>query len=149
MTGVRNNELPKFLEEDPDEKTHIIIVDDLLNPNEPLVILLKLKGITSYYPSREPKESEYEDESIPHIDMTSKALVWEPSETSFAELEDAMNDFREEVIRSETIARGQRITNPLSTSKYHAVELTDDNNFIRRLTLRSAWVRLERLREDM
>ena len=48
-----------------------------------LVIPLALKGVTSYFPSRKPKASEYEDESIPHIGMTSEALVWEPSETSF------------------------------------------------------------------
>ena len=34
------NELPKFLAEDPDEKTHAIIVNDPLNPNEPVVIPL-------------------------------------------------------------------------------------------------------------
>ena len=58
MAGVRINELPKFLAEEPDEKTHAIIVDDLLNPNEPLVILLALKGITNYLMSRKPKASE-------------------------------------------------------------------------------------------
>ena len=67
--------------------------------------------------------------------MTSKAPVWEPSETSFAEQEDSMTDFRGVVINNETIIRGLRIINSLSTSKYHAVDFTDENNFIRRLTL--------------
>ena len=44
MEGVRINELPKFLAEDPDEKTHEIIAYYPLNPNEPLVIPLVLKG---------------------------------------------------------------------------------------------------------
>ena len=64
-----------FFVEDPDEKAHAIIVDDPLNPNYPLIIPLVLKGVTMYLPSRNPKASEYEDESIPHIDMTSKAPV--------------------------------------------------------------------------
>ena len=85
MERVRINELRKFLAEDPDEKT------------------------TSYLSSRKTRESEYEDESIPHIDMTSEAPMWEPSETSFTEQGDKMTNFRGEVISSETIERGQRI----------------------------------------
>ena len=61
MKGVRINEIPKFLGEYLDDKTHTIIVNDMLNPNEPLIILLALKGVTSYFPSRKPKSSEYED----------------------------------------------------------------------------------------
>ena len=57
MTGVRINELPKFLAGDPDEKMHAIIVDDPLNPNEPLVIPLALKGVMSYLLSRNLRAS--------------------------------------------------------------------------------------------
>ena len=58
MAGVRINEIPKFLAEDPVEKTHAIIVNEPLNPNEPLIIPLLLKGVTSYFPSSKPRESE-------------------------------------------------------------------------------------------
>ena len=105
MALVRINELPKLLAEVLDEKTHAMIVNDLLNPNEPLIILLALKGVTSYFLSRNQKPSEYEDEYIQHIDMTSKAPVWEPSETGFSEQEDATTHFRVEVIRNEIIKR--------------------------------------------
>ena len=84
ISGVIINELPNFLAEDPDEKAHAIIFDGPLNPNEPLVILLALKGIASYFLSKNPKASEYEDESIPYIEMTIEAPVWEPSETRFS-----------------------------------------------------------------
>ena len=76
MEGARINELPKFSAEYMYEKTHAIIADDPLNPNEPLIIPFALKGFASYFLSRKPKVSEYEDESIPHIDMTSEAPVW-------------------------------------------------------------------------
>ena len=79
ISGVIINELPKYLSEDPDEKTHAIIANDMLNLNEPLIILLALKGVTSYLLSRKPKESEYEDESVPQIDMKREEPVWEPS----------------------------------------------------------------------
>ena len=71
ISGVRINYLPMFLAEDPDDKTHEIRVDDLLKPNEPLVIPLELNGVMSYLLSRNPNASEYEYESITHIDMTS------------------------------------------------------------------------------
>ena len=94
MARVRINEIPKFLAEDPDEKTHEIIVDDPLNPSETLITSLVLNEVTNYFPSRKPRSSEYEDDTIPHIAMTSKALVWEPTKTGFVEQEDAMDDFR-------------------------------------------------------
>ena len=55
--GVIINELPKFLVEDPNKKTHSIIFDDTLNLNEPMVILLELKAVTSYLPSMNPRVS--------------------------------------------------------------------------------------------
>ena len=81
--------------------------------------------------------------------MTSKAPVWGPYETVFAELEDSMAEFRGEVIVSETIVRGRRIINSLSTSEYDAVGFTDDEISIMRLTLRSTWLGLKRQRYDM
>ena len=40
-----------------------------------------------------------------------------------------MTNFRDEVISSETTARGQRLINSLSTGKDDAVDFTDDKNF--------------------
>ena len=69
MAGVRINEIPKFLAEEKDYNTHSIIANGPLNPNEPLAIPLVLKGVKSYFPSRNTMSSEYEDESITHIVM--------------------------------------------------------------------------------
>ena len=133
MSGVRINDLPKFLEAYSDEKTHVIIVYDPLDPKEHLIILLALKGVTSYFLSRKPKASEYDDELVLHIDMTIKALVWEPSDTSFSEQEDTMTAFRGYVLSSGTIARGRRIINYLSVREDHAVDFTDDEKFYKAL----------------
>ena len=72
MAGVRINELPKFLTKDPYGETHSITSNDPLNPNEPLVSLLVLKGVASYLLSMKPRASEDEYELIPHIEITSK-----------------------------------------------------------------------------
>ena len=61
--------------------------------------------------------------------MTSEAPVWEPSEVSFEDQEDSMNDFRGEVMRNETITRGWRIIDYLSTGKENVVDFIDDKKF--------------------
>ena len=87
MAGVRINDIPKFLVEDTDKKTHAIIVDDQLNTNESLITPLVLKGVTSYFLYMNPRASEYEYDTIPHTEMTSEELVWEPYDTTFKEQE--------------------------------------------------------------
>ena len=81
MEGVSIRDLPTFLSENQNDKTHVIIVNEPLNPNQLLIIPLVFRGVTSYLPSRKTRASEYKDESIPHIDITS---LLKPSETSFA-----------------------------------------------------------------
>ena len=117
----------------PDEKTHAITVDDPLNTNETVIIPLALKGVTIYFSYREPKASEYEYGSIPYIGITGEVSVRESSETVFEEQEDEMTDFRGEVISSDSALRRWRITNYLSTSEFHALDFTDDENFYKAL----------------
>ena len=59
--------------------------------------------------------------------------MYEPSETSFLEQEDAMTELRGEVITSETITRGRKITNYLYTSEDYAVDFTDNENVYKAL----------------
>ena len=59
--------------------------------------------------------------------------MWEPSENSFADQEDAITDFRVEIISSDTIARRRRIIISFCTGEYDAVYFTDDNNFFNTL----------------
>ena len=47
-----------------------------------------------------------------------------------------MTDFRGEVISKNTITRGQRIINSLSTSQDHAVDFTDDDNFYKAINIK-------------
>ena len=61
--------------------------------------------------------------------MTSEVPVWEPYEASFADQEDAITYFRGQVIINETIARGRKIINYLSTGEEESVDFADDENF--------------------
>ena len=92
-----------------------------------------------------PRASEDEDELIPYIDMTSKAPLWEPSETIFTEQEDTMTDFRGGVITSETFARGRQMINSFSASEDDTVDFTDDENFFNVL---KATVNVDRVGES-
>ena len=74
--------------------------------------------------------------------MTSKESLWEQYDTSFAEQEYSMTDFSGEVISSKTIARGRRIINSLSTSEYHAVDFTDDDNVYKALNSKVNWAKV-------
>ena len=59
MAIININEHQKFLAEDPEYNTYAIIVSDLLNPNQPLIIPLVLKGVKNYLPYRKPRASGY------------------------------------------------------------------------------------------
>ena len=76
MEVFRINGIPKCLEVDIDEQTHAIMVNVQLKPNQPQIIPLVLKLVNSYFLFSKPRASEYEDELIHNIDITSKYLVW-------------------------------------------------------------------------
>ena len=46
-------------------------MNDPLDPQQPLIIPLQLKGMTSYFPIRKPAIEEFEDPDLPHISMTA------------------------------------------------------------------------------
>ena len=72
---------------------------------EPLIIPFGLQGVTAYFTVSKPTRFEYEDDSIPKINMTAEDLPWEPNSTEFHESESAMTDFRGQVVRIDTSAR--------------------------------------------
>ena len=115
IADVEINELPKFLAKNPDERTHAVVVDDPVS-NEPLIIPLEIKGVTSFFPTRKPTRQEYEEDSIPKINMTSELPDWEPSTADFAEQESAMIDAGGQVISNDIIERGRRFINAVSIS---------------------------------
>ena len=99
MNGVKLNELPKFLADDPDESTHALQVGDPLDSGHPLTIPLSLKGVTSYFRVRKPTIQEWEDEdSYPRIELTAEEPVWDPGDSEFCDNEEKMIDFRGQVI---------------------------------------------------
>ena len=122
--------MPNVLADNRYEETHAVVVYDPTDPREPLIISLMLNFVTNYLPVRNTSIREYEDEYISHIITTSENPAWEPSESTFFNQEEAMNDFSGQVIDRETVARIWRIINYISMSCiFDAVYFTGDYNF--------------------
>ena len=56
----------------PTEATHTIHIDNFLDERNPLVILLSLFSVTRYFIGWNPMIPEWEDDSIPNIDLESE-----------------------------------------------------------------------------
>ena len=57
--------------------------------------------MTAYFPVRKPstQDQEFEDASIPHIEMTERDIPWDPESTHLEESEAAMVDFRGDIVK--------------------------------------------------
>ena len=61
LIGVQVNEVPKFLAETPSERTYAIELVDRFDDAHPLIILLKVSSVTSYFDVYSPSITEYEN----------------------------------------------------------------------------------------
>ena len=59
LNGVHISEVPKFLAENPSKTTHAIELVIPCNAAHPLIILLQLNGVTSYFDVYAPSVTEY------------------------------------------------------------------------------------------
>ena len=78
---------PKFFTETPNKKIHAIELVHPFHATNPLIILLKLSSITSYFDVYSPIIAEYEDEEIPKIHLTAEEPPWDPSTSENSEQE--------------------------------------------------------------
>jgi len=130
MDGVRISECPKFLEENATNDTHTIQVWDPDDLAETLTIPLMLDGVISYFPARVPTIEEYENEELPHFTLTAQDPPWDPASSMFQENEEALTDYRGQIIVSDTSTRGRGYTVASAQSAaYDVVDITDQTNF--------------------
>ena len=64
LNGVHISEVPKFLAESPSVTTHAMELRDPFNAAHPLIMLLQLSGVTSYFDVYSPNVAEYENKDI-------------------------------------------------------------------------------------
>lgn len=106
--GHEVNETPKCFKKNPTEEDFALKIE-ADEEREELIIPFELTGVTAHFPVRKPTSQEFEDESIPHIDMTERDIPWDPEDRRLGESEAAMTDFRGRVVEREASSRGQYI----------------------------------------
>jgi hypothetical protein len=73
INGVEINEVPRFLTHDPTTSTHSIRIADPTDAVHPYTIPLQLEGVVSYFEYALPTSAEFEDPSIPHLELTAES----------------------------------------------------------------------------
>ena len=68
LNGARIDELPKFLADSPSIENHAIQLTDPYDDAHPLLIPLKVHGVTSYFMASKPTIEEYENQELTHIE---------------------------------------------------------------------------------
>ena len=79
MNGVLMDEVPNFLAPVTSEMMHAIQIENPFDTTHPIIIHLKLNGVTSYFDVKKPTQEEYEDENILKIKLTAEAPPWDLS----------------------------------------------------------------------
>ena len=74
LNGMQISEVPKFLIDNSCETktTHAIALLDPFDATHPLIILLQMKRVTSYFDVNSPSVAEYENDEIPKIHLTAE-----------------------------------------------------------------------------
>ena len=93
LNDVEVNDVPKFMVNRPTEKTHAIVASDGAGE---VIIPLKLKGVTSYFNSWKPTQADVDNHTT--FDLTYESPEWDPTASQYADQEEAMLDFRGDVI---------------------------------------------------
>ena len=93
LNDVKINETPRFLTDTLDELTHSIVIP-MADRDEPYVIPLSLKGVSSSFPTRTPTIEEFE--TLPHLILTSDEPEYDPHDASFAAQEEALTKYMSE-----------------------------------------------------
>ena len=87
LNSVQISEVPKILTENSNKTTHAIELVDTFDAAHPLIILLQLSGVTSYFDVYSPSVAEYENVVIPKFHLTAEEPPWYPSTNEYSERE--------------------------------------------------------------
>ena len=98
INGVVINEVPRFSTSNPTTSSHSIVIADPTDDAHQYTILLQLEGVVSYFKYTLPTSAEYNDENIPHLELTAECPAWEPYNDDFPLQEESHLDFRRHLI---------------------------------------------------
>ena len=123
VNDVTVNETPKFLVSSPTDHTHALTLNDPVHPSQTITLPLELRGVISFLNVRTVTADQFNDqETYPHISLTSDTLTWDPSTTLYRDQELAMTDLHGDVVTYADV-RGPRPSSLVINS------ITHDDNF--------------------
>jgi len=97
LNDVLVNETPKCLTAKPAALTHAIQIERGTEDHlPPLSISLSLRGVTSFFPTRKPMVSEYEE--LPRYELTYEDPIFDPNDPSLAQREASTVDYEGNVV---------------------------------------------------
>ena len=105
---------------------------DSVDIGSTLIIPLSWKGIVSYLPVHKPAIAEWKNkEKYPCIELTAEELCWDLENSSNAEQEEGMVEFRRQIIiNPTTLARKKMMISSMSASlPAIAADVAADENF--------------------
>ena len=94
INGVVIEKASKFLVPISSETMHSIELENPFDANHPIIIPLKLHGVTSYFEVRTSNQEKDEDPNILRIKYMAEAPPWDPSNLEFRWQEQSMLDYR-------------------------------------------------------
>ena len=85
-----------------------------------------MEGVISVSPVRKLSQEEFDSASHKHIDLTFEHLEWDPTSDLFWCTEEAMVNFRGELVETD---REQSLVISAVTLTHDVADITDDDNF--------------------
>ncbi len=92
------NEVPRFLASNPTTSSHSIVIADPTDDAHHFIIPLQLEGVVNFFEYILPTSAKYEDDDIPHLELTAASPAWDPYDDDFALQEESHLDFRGHLI---------------------------------------------------
>ena len=130
VNDVRVNETPRFLEEDPTDNTHALIIADPDDPLQTITLRLALRGVTSLLYVKNVSIDEWLADNRKRLHLTSETLTWDPNTTRYEEQELAAvtNNFGG-LVPHDSSPQFVISISTLSSLTTDQVDITDDDNF--------------------
>ena len=77
VNDVRVNETPRFLEKDPTDESHALIIVDPDDPLQTITLRLALRGVTSLLNVKNVSQDEWLADNRKRLHLTSETLTWD------------------------------------------------------------------------
>ena len=132
VNDVTVNDTPKFLVPDPTDQTHALTLPDPVHPSQTITLPLELRGVISLLNVRTVTADQFNDQdTYPHVSLTSDTLTWDPSTTLYRDQELALTTLHGDTCTYASV-RGPRnsiVVNSISSTHPDLIDITHDDIF--------------------